>query len=141
VLIYCDSSALVKLAVEEAETEALETWLMSQPEPVLTSSVLARTEVVRAVRRLGTDAVVAARGLLDELAFVAMDPGLADEAGDLDPASMRSLDAIHLAAATRLGPALGAFVAYDKRLADAAAAAGLVVQQPGVIQPGLSPAG
>lgn len=135
-LIYCDSSALVKLVAEEPETDALESWLTSRPEPVLTSSVLARTEVVRAVRRLGPDAVVAARELLDELAIIAMDPDLADEAGDLDPASMRSLDAVHLAAARRLGPALGAFVAYDKRLADAAVAAGLAVSRPGLDPPG-----
>jgi predicted nucleic acid-binding protein len=135
VLIYCDSSALVKLVVEEAETTALESWIISMPDPVLTTSVLARTEVARAVRRLGTEAVVAAREMLDELAIIAMDDALADEAGDLDPASLRSLDAVHLAAATRLGPALGAFVAYDKRLADAATAAGLAVSRPGLDPP------
>ncbi|MGQ0481853.1 MAG: type II toxin-antitoxin system VapC family toxin [Pseudonocardia sp.] len=130
-LIYCDSSALVKLVAEESESRALEEWLSAQPEPVLTSSVLARTEVLRAVRRLGPEAVDAARELLADLAMVALDGELADHAGGLDPAGMRSLDALHLAAAARLGPALGAFVAYDKRLAEAAAHHGLTVSHPG----------
>lgn len=87
-LIYCDSSALVKLVAEESESRALEEWLSAQPEPVLTSSVLARTEVLRAVRRLGPEAVDAARELLADLAMVALDGDLADHAGGLDPAGM-----------------------------------------------------
>jgi predicted nucleic acid-binding protein len=42
---------------------------------------------------------------------------------------VRSLDAIHLATALRVRPA--SFVAYDKRLADAARTAGLSVEMPG----------
>ena len=86
--IYLDSSALVKLVAEESESRALEDWLSAQPEPVLTSSVLARTEVLRAVRRLGPEAVDAARELLADLAMVALDGDLADHAGGLDPAGM-----------------------------------------------------
>jgi predicted nucleic acid-binding protein len=46
------------------------------------------------------------------------------------PASVRSLDAIHLATALHLGPRLTAFVTYDRRLADAVAAAGLPIAMP-----------
>jgi hypothetical protein len=43
---------------------------------------------------------------------------------------VRSLDAIHLATALHIGGWLTAFVTYDKRLADAARAAGLNVEMP-----------
>lgn len=47
------------------------------------------------------------------------------------PASVSTLDAIHLATALQTRGELDAFVTYDKRLADAAAAAGLHVEAPG----------
>ena len=106
-LLYCDSSALVKLVVEEPESAELEVWLGAQPEPVLISSVLAHTEVVRAVARTDPDAVNLAVDLLAAVSVVELDVSLADEAARLDPAELRSLDALHLAAALRLGPALG----------------------------------
>jgi predicted nucleic acid-binding protein len=46
------------------------------------------------------------------------------------PATVRSLDAIHLATALRIRPKLTSFVTYDKRLADAAQAAGITVDMP-----------
>jgi uncharacterized protein with PIN domain len=61
-LVYCDSSALVKMVVDERESQDLEAWLEQQGAPQLCSSVIARTEVVRAVRRFGEDAVQLARG-------------------------------------------------------------------------------
>ncbi len=131
-LIYCDSSALVKLIADEAESEALDQWLGEQAEPHLVSTVLARTEVWRAVRRRSDDMLTKATELLDSLSIVELDAGLADEAGGQDPPSLRSLDAIHLASAQRLGAALAAFVAYDARLVQAAEALRLTVVRPGV---------
>lgn len=46
--------------------------------------------------------------------------------------TLRTLDALHLSAAISLGPDLTAFVAYDKRLRDAAVFAELPVVTPGV---------
>lgn len=131
VLIYCDSSALVKLVIAEAESEALQRWLLEREGHLLVSSVLGRTETLRAVRRTDDEATDVAAELLTSVALVDLDAALADEAGALDPLSLRSLDAIHLASAQRLGDALGAFVAYDARLAEAALAAELPVVQPG----------
>lgn len=53
-----------------------------------------------------------------------------DAAGLLEPAELRSLDAIHLASAGQLGSDLQAFVTYDERLAAAAAGRGLRVIRP-----------
>jgi predicted nucleic acid-binding protein len=48
----------------------------------------------------------------------------------VEPATVGSLDAIHLATALRIRSQLTSFVTYDKRLADAAQAAGLTVDMP-----------
>lgn len=109
----------------------LEAWLGSQTEPVLISSVLARTEVVRAVARTDPDAVNLAVDLLAALSVVELDVALADTAAQLDPAELRSLDALHLAAALRLGPALGSMISYDGRMLDAARRHGISVAHPG----------
>lgn len=69
--------------------------------------------------------------ILRRLAFVELDPELAELAGALGGPGLRSLDAIHLASALRLGPALEAFVTYDARQAVAARSAGLPVEAPG----------
>jgi len=86
---------------------------------------------VRAVRRSDPDAVDDAGNLLEELSSVDLTSDLADAAADLKPSPLPSLDAIHLVTALRLGPSLGAFLTYDKRMIDAARAAGLTVHHPG----------
>ncbi len=61
---------------------------------------------------------------------IAVTPELLDRAGKVEPAHLRSLDAIHLASAAVLADELAAFVAYDERLTEAAARAGLPVARP-----------
>ncbi len=46
-------------------------------------------------------------------------------------AELRSLDAVHLAAALSIGPNLGVLVTYDDRLREAALTQGLDVESPG----------
>ena len=127
---YLDTSALVKLVVEEPETAALRRWLRrSDRQPV--SSDLARTELLRAVRRGAPDRMELARQVLDSIVLVELTTAIFEMAGLLDPAIVRSLDAIHLAAAIDLGDDLDAVIVYDDRLADAARANGLTVVAPG----------
>jgi uncharacterized protein len=59
-----------------------------------------------------------------------LDAGIRILAQTITPASVRSLDAIHLATALRVRGQLTSFVTYDERLADADAAAGLRVDMP-----------
>ena len=96
--LYLDSSAVVKLVFEEAETSALEAFLIDRPLRV--SSSLVRVEVMRAVRSVG-DGLVSrhAQQVLAAITLIAPDAALLAEAGDLDPISLRALDAIHLATA------------------------------------------
>src|SRR5579884_2432397 len=63
--------------------------------------------------------------------LVRLDEPLLDRAGELEPRTLRSLDAMHLAAALAIGPELGAFLTYDERLAEAARGVGLTVHAPG----------
>lgn len=126
---YLDTSALVKLVVAEAESAALLAWLGGD-ERVPVSSDLTRTELIRAVRRVAPDRMVEARVVLDALTLLELTPAVFEQAGRLDPAIARSLDAVHLAAALALGDDLEGFVTYDERLAEAARANGVAVVAP-----------
>lgn len=127
-MVYLDSSALVKLVVKEAESAALRTYLRA--EPVRVSCALARVEVPRAVRPHGAKALTRARRLLRRLDLLQLDHELLDAAAALDGGVLRSLDAIHLAAALTLGDAVTAVVTYDDRMSTAAGTLGLTVTAP-----------
>ena len=129
--LYFDASALVKLVQVEAESAALRRYLRSHRSDEKATSVLSRVEVVRAVLDAGIPAVAKARRLLGRLHVVPLDRALLDDAATLAAGQvLRSLDAIHLAAATRLGPDLRAVITYDHRMSQAAEAAGLRVAAP-----------
>ena len=69
--------------------------------------------------------------MVGDLDLVRLDRAVQDVACDLGDPLLRPLDALHLASALLLGEELTAFVAYDRRLAAAAQAAGLVTATPG----------
>lgn len=128
--LYLDTSALTKLVTEEAETAALQSYLRTHAADTHFTSTLTRTELIRAASRNGPPAAIAhARRLLTRLDFIALTTRLLDMAAVLPPAELRTLDAIHLAAA-QTAPELRALVTYDVRMAQAAALAGMVVAQP-----------
>jgi len=95
------------------------------------SSVLAKVEVIRASRRLNAAALPAARALLAGVDLIPLTSDLVDEAAEAGEPLLRSLDAIHLVSALSIRAELSAFVAYDSRLAEAGAAAGLDPVRPG----------
>ena len=130
-MIYLDSSALLKLVFQEAESDALAAWLASHVDLPIASSEVAKVEVMRASRRIDASALPDARSLLGQLDLVPLNGAVVELAGNLAEASLRSLDALHLASALLLGDALEAFVAYDHRLMDAAATSGLETHRPG----------
>ena len=126
---YLDSSAFVKLVVAEPESTALVRALTRWPDRA--SASILRTEAIRALRRSGNhDHVGAARRLLQGMHLIGVDEALLDRAGDLDPADLRSLDALHLAAAAEIGSELGVMFVYDHRLREAAVAFGIDVASP-----------
>jgi predicted nucleic acid-binding protein len=127
-VVYLDSSALVKLVVAEAESSALRRYLRDEPERA--SCALAKVEVIRAVRAHGPAAVSRAHRVLRRVDSIRIDDELLNEAARLGEAVLRSLDAIHLAAARMLGDDLSALVTYDERMAAAGRAFDLPVVMP-----------
>jgi predicted nucleic acid-binding protein len=125
---YLDASALVKLAYREPGSAALNAYLRRRP--VRVSSVIVRTEVIRALAPYGADRLRRGREVLAKLALMRVNDRVLDAAGVIPPIELRSLDAIHLATAEQLEDELGTFVTYDERLAAAATARGMKVAQP-----------
>jgi predicted nucleic acid-binding protein len=126
--LYVDSSALVKLAVAEPESKALRQYLRRNRPHV--TSALARTEVARALLPLGADAVDRGTGVLQRFELIRISDRVLRRAGALEPITLRSLDAIHLATAQLLQPGLRSIVTYDERMADAARAMKIQVRAP-----------
>ena len=128
--LYLDSSAIVKLVLPEPETGALVSRLRDNPEVI--SSALARVEVLRALKRIRATpaAFRQAERVLTRIALVRINEAVLDTAAALDPAKLRTLDAVHLATAFGLGERLDGFVTYDSRLGDAADRAGLPLLTP-----------
>lgn len=128
--LYLDTSAFVKVIVEEDETGALRTFL-SDHRARLVSSALLRTEALRAVRHLGPEALAAVRDGLRRVDLIGIDDRVLDAAGVLEPRVLRTLDAIHLATALSVGDDLDAIVTYDARMVEAARLLGLPTKAPG----------
>jgi predicted nucleic acid-binding protein len=130
---YLDASALVKLATRETESDALRRELTGYSDRL--TSRLATVEVPRALARRGPETAASANDdvaqALEAVTVIEIDEELASVAAGLEPGTLRSLDAIHLASALALGEELEAFVTYDTRLGKAARAAGLNVVMPG----------
>jgi predicted nucleic acid-binding protein len=118
----------VKLPLREREHAALRVDL-SQWDG-LASSALLRVEAERACARYGARFVARVHASLERALLLPLDDTVLDAAAALEPATLRSLDAIHLATALSLGDDLGAMYVYDDRLAAAARAAGIRVEAP-----------
>ena len=114
----------MKLVAQEAESEALRIWIASIEDNVV-SSELARVELLRAVRRRDSGLIDQGRSLLRLTQLLALSASVFEDAGLLDPISLRSLDALHLASALSLGDELDGLVTYDTRMADAASYLGI----------------
>ncbi len=129
--VYLDSSAIIKLVVREPETDALLAALERWPDRV--SSALAEAEVHRALRRARQPKFAHARAdvVLAAIGLVRIDAPVLSRAAQFVTRDLRSLDAIHLAAALTIGDDPDAFITYDDRQARAASAEGLNVLQPG----------
>lgn len=118
-LVYLDSSAIVKLAIEEPESAALRRTLRGRTE--LVSSALARTEVARTLLPEGRAAVERGEAVLERIELARVNDRVLRLAGELTPHGLRSLDAIHLATA-KLLERVKLVVTYDARMAEAARA-------------------
>lgn len=127
--LYIDSSAALKLVVQEPESLVLADRVAGQ---VLVSNDLCRVEVARALLRLGLGpgAAQLGRRVIDRIDLIGLDPSILDRACEVGPPNLRALDVIHVASALALDRDLDAFVTYDRRLAEAAELIGLRTTAP-----------
>lgn len=136
-LVYADTSALGALLIAQTETQPLLDWL-DHAHARLVSSDLLETELRRMAVREGRDqAKVSA--IVDGVSLAALDRATYRSAGFFPMAYLRTLDALHLEAAIRLD--VDAVLTYDRRLGDAATAAGLDVIAPGASCDGVASQG
>jgi uncharacterized protein len=129
-VIYLDSSALVKLALAEPESDALTGYLGDRSDQALVSSSLHRAEVLRAIWRAEPGALPRAQRIIRRISLVSLSHELLDNAATVAPEGLPTTAAIHLASALAIKRDLTAFVCYDKQLSDAAEASGLPVASP-----------
>jgi hypothetical protein len=142
-VIYFDTCALLKLIRSDGDSEALADFIDARPGTRWFSSELARAEVVRTIRRVNHDShgllvhgdrlraeLGYVESLWERLDLIAVSTRVLNDAASIEQPFLRTLDAIHVAAAASMRRSLSAFVTYDKRLAAAAQEAGLPVLSP-----------
>jgi len=125
---YLDTSAFLKLLVREPHSSAMAVAVESAD---LWSSTLLAVEAHRAAVRLGVPADEV-DALLDEVSLVLPAASTFHAAQSVGTDELRTLDALHLAAALEIGTELECVMTYDKRLASNADALGVVVSAPGL---------
>ncbi len=131
-MLFLDTSALVKRYVEEEGTAFVLRRMAEDPEWVASS--LARTEAHVTLCRLGFDPIESAdswrlfREDWERCHVVPVDLACLERAAEIGcQYEVRTLDALHLAAAHRL-PEPVVMLTFDRRQADAARAMGLAVE-------------
>lgn len=127
--VYVDTSVLVAaLAPDEEHHKVARVWLQDHQEGLVTS-VLAEVELMRALarRRASGRMLTVARGMLAGCELVDVTEEIRAAASDLQPSSLRTLDALHVATAVIAG--LRVFATLDAR------------QRVGADEAGLAPAG
>lgn len=131
-MLYLDTSALVKLVRREPETDALADWLDARAPAAWVSSSLVEVELPRALRRIDASLLPDVPATIARVSRYDIDEVVRTAAASYPDPTLRSLDAIHLATSrAAFGDRLSAFVSYDHRLLDAAAALGLPTVAPG----------
>lgn len=127
---YVDTSVLLKRYVDEPDSDRAEELLAADPE--LVTGRHAIVEVRRNLARLlmATDAAAARVAFADDVAalsIVELDAATCETAAAVaEQTGVRTLDALHLGAALRLGTAI-TFLTFDARQAHAARALGFPV--------------
>lgn len=130
-IVYVDSSALLKRVIVEPESSAVRKALSRHVAAgdLVTASSLAWLEVWRSLHRAGARRVgdLTARAL-SGVAAHELTSEVLGRARRIGSEALRTLDAVHLASATTVGA--DALLTYDHRLAEAADALGIEVLSP-----------
>ena len=129
--MYVDTSALLKRYLDEPDSDAAESYLLAD-----TAWFSGRHTFVEARRNLARavadDELVRLRDAFESdwrrMSIIELDEVTCRLAADIgEHTGLRSLDSLHLGAATRLGAEVVSFLTYDIRQAQAARALGFTV--------------
>ena len=129
--LYLDANALFKRYVAEPGSEVVERLLFGDSKWVAANHTYVEISI-NLGRRLGRDTLPVATARFERdweaIRVVVLDDVLCRRAADIGVEhDLRTLDALHLAAAERAGGPELTFVTFDTRLAEAARAMGLQV--------------
>jgi len=124
---YIDTSAALKLIVDEPESDALVETLQTQA-PTLVSCLLLETELRRAVNCRPQLSQAVVTDLLTRVNLYEIAPAWFTAAGLLPGEQLRTLDALHVASAIHLRA--DRLLTYDARMAQAALSVGMPVADP-----------
>jgi predicted nucleic acid-binding protein len=125
---FLDSSAILKLIVEEPESKTLRRFI---PEYKMASR-LSRLEVLRNVHRIDPKKVSTARDKLDGIFYVEINTPVLKNAEEIALAmEIKSLDAIQAGSALFLKDSIAGVISYDKNLNRALKSLGIKVYAPG----------
>lgn len=125
-MLYADSSALVKLAYQEPESEALARVVTGE---TVCSSIVTAAEVTLAARKVyGAPGAERADDVLTRINLIDLGTAVVEEAAQL--VELRMLDAIHVGTALSIAGDLEGVVTYDRRMATAADSRCLKVLSP-----------
>ena len=127
-IVYADTSALMKLVRTEDGTAALRGWLTEHRPRVVTSAIGA-VELRRAAARVSAGHVATAETVLARIDLLQVGPATLDLAARVAPPTLHTLDALHLAAVVMIAD-LDAVLCYDDRLAQGLSRIGLKVEAP-----------
>jgi predicted nucleic acid-binding protein len=125
---FLDSSAILKLIVDEPESKILRRFI---PEYKMASR-LSRLEVLRNVHRIDPKKVSTARDKLDGIFYVEINTPVLKNAEEIALAmEIKSLDAIQAGSALFLKDSIAGVISYDKNLNRALKSLGIKVYAPG----------
>ena len=127
-MLYVDTSAFLKLVLDEVHSEALRAAVASE---TAWSSSLLGVEAHRAAQRLGVPAGVI-DSFLSAITLITLTETTMMNSRTVGTDDLRTLDAMHLAASLELGADLEAMLTYDIHLARACRSAGVSVLAPGM---------
>lgn len=126
---YIDSSAILKLILDESERKALVKFLKA---PSVTSRI-SRVEVKRTVNRLAPEHLELAYSELEKLDYFPISTSVLNVAESFDQSiTLRTLDAIQVATALYLGESIEGLISYDAQMLKNAKKLGLKVISPGM---------
>ena len=126
-MYYLDASAILKLIIEEKETNKLEKFIKNKS----CTSKISRIEVMRVINRSIPEAAESTQQILSRFDYINITDSVIRTAESfLGLPTLKSLDSIHVASALSISSEIDGIVSYDKKMITNAKSLGLLVHSP-----------